>query len=209
MYLSRIKLSPTKRATMKALTNLKIFHEYLEGCFPGDRPRNIWRIDRLKDNLYILVLSKEKTDFSPFCKQFSLSEDSWETKDYDPLLSRLKNGNIWRFRLLANPTYQVKAKSPITLRGKVRAHITPERQKEWLVKQSKKNGFQLATDGFDVKENKWFRFRKNSGDIVTILSVAYEGLLMITDVDLFRKVLVNGIGRGKAYGMGLLTVVSV
>ena len=209
MYLSRIRLSLTERATMKALADLKFFHEALENCFPGDRPRTMWRIDRLKSNLYVLVLSEEKADFSPFCKKFSSSENDWETKDYEPLLSRLKNGSIWRFRLSANPTYYVKAKEPITLRGKISAHTTPEHQKEWLIKQSQKCGFQLATDGFDVTENKWFRFRKSGGNLVIILSVTYEGLLVITDVELFRKTLVNGIGRGKAYGMGLLTVTSV
>ena len=209
MYLSRIQLSLTERSTMKALADLKYFHEALESCFPGDRPRTIWRIDQLKENLYILVLSEERTDLSPFCRLFSPSEDSWETKDYDPLLTRLKNGNIWRFRLSANPTYRVKAKDPITLRGKVSAHITPELQKKWLIKKSQQHGFQLATDGFDVTENKWFRFRKSSGDVVTILSVTYEGLLMVTDVELFRQALTNGIGRGKAYGMGLLTVIRV
>lgn len=186
---------------MKALADPKIFHGALDCCFSGGRPRNVWRIDRLKENLYVLILSEEKTDFSSFCKKFSPSESSWETKDYEPLLSRLKKGDTWRFKLSANPTYRVGEK------GKITAHAAPKCQKEWLMKKSLKNGFQLESDGFDVIENKWFKFRKDSTNAVTILSVTYEGLLMITDVELFRKALVNGIGRGKAYGMGLLTVV--
>ena len=39
-----------------------------------------------------------------------------------------------------------------------------------------------------------------------LLGVTYEGLLTVTDVQAFREALTNGIGRGKAYGMGLLTV---
>lgn len=209
MYLSRIRLSSTKRTTMRALADVKLFHEALENCFPGERPRVMWRLDKLKDSSYVLVLSVNKADLSPFCQQFSDSNDAWETKDYEPLLARLKDGNIWRFRLSANPTYCVKARGDRrNFRGKVSAHITTEKQKEWLIKKSTSNGFQLATDGFDVTENKWFRFYK-SGKPVTILSVTYEGLLMITDVELFRKALVDGIGRGKAYGMGLLTVIRV
>ena len=207
MYLSRIQLSLNERSTMKALADLKYFHEALESCFPGDRPRTIWRIDKLKDNLYVLVLSGERTDLSSFCRQFSPTEHSWQTKDYEPLLSRIKNGNIWRFRLSANPTHRVK--DPISEKKKLCAHITTDLQKKWLIKKSQQHGFQLATDGFDVTENKWFRFRKSSGDVVTILSVTYEGLLMVTDVELFRQALTNGIGRGKAYGMGLLTVIRV
>ena len=196
MYLSRIQLSLTERSTMKALADLKYFHEALDNCFPGERPGNMWRIDKL-------------ADLSPFCRLFSPSENSWETRDYDPLLGRLRNGSTWRFRLSANPTYYAKAKDPITVRGKVRAHKTTEHQREWMIKQSQKNGFQLAAEGFEITENKWLRFHKSGGNVVTILSVTYEGLLKITDVELFQKALTNGIGRGKAYGMGLLTIMSV
>ena len=35
----------------------------------------------------------------------------------------------------------------------------------------------------------------------------FEGLLCVEDVDVFRDTLVNGIGREKAYGMGMLTIV--
>ncbi len=39
--------------------------------------------------------------------------------------------------------------------------------------------------------------------------VSYEGLLKVSDADLFKKLLVNGIGKEKAYGMGLMTVIPV
>ena len=42
---------------------------------------------------------------------------------------------------------------------------------------------------------------------VTLLSVAYEGLLTVTDAEAFRHTLTEGVGRGKAYGMGLLTII--
>ena len=42
-----------------------------------------------------------------------------------------------------------------------------------------------------------------------LLAVTYEGVLTVTDTELFCKALTEGIGRGKAYGMGLLTVARV
>ena len=42
-----------------------------------------------------------------------------------------------------------------------------------------------------------------------MLSVVFEGVLTVTDADAFRNALVNGIGREKAYGMGLLTIAGV
>jgi len=37
-------------------------------------------------------------------------------------------------------------------------------------------------------------------------SVLYNGLLEVTDPDLFHRALIRGIGSGKAFGFGLLSV---
>ncbi|WP_368044368.1 type I-E CRISPR-associated protein Cas6/Cse3/CasE [uncultured Dubosiella sp.] len=37
-------------------------------------------------------------------------------------------------------------------------------------------------------------------------SVAYEGYLKVVDPELLKKKMVEGIGHGKAYGLGMLTV---
>lgn len=42
---------------------------------------------------------------------------------------------------------------------------------------------------------------------ITLLSVTFEGLLTVTDELCFRQTLLEGLGRGKAFGMGLLTVI--
>ena len=42
---------------------------------------------------------------------------------------------------------------------------------------------------------------------MTLLSVTYDGILTVTDPEKFRVSMINGIGRGKAYGNGLLTIV--
>ena len=47
---------------------------------------------------------------------------------------------------------------------------------------------------------------RNSNKKVRLLAVTYEGILTVTDEDSFRKALVNGIGREKAYGLGMITV---
>ena len=41
---------------------------------------------------------------------------------------------------------------------------------------------------------------------MTLLAVTYEGVLQVTDPEAFRNLLCQGMGRGKAYGLGLLTV---
>ena len=191
---------------MKALSSPSIFHGAVSDSFEGGRPHVLWRIDCLGGEYYILILSETKPDLTSFCTQFSDTE-SYEVKDYNSLLNRITGGSRWRFRLTANPTKSIcKNKGE---RGKVVAHITSEYQKKWLIEKSKTNGFALSDDSFDTIQCKWRRFYKTGDKYITLLSVTYEGVLEVTDADLFRNALINGIGRGKAYGMGLFTIMGI
>lgn len=203
MYLTRIALDVKNRNTMRALAAPGKFHGALESAFPGDRPHCLWRLDSLNGQLYLLLLSETEPVLTSFCAQFSETPQAWETKPYDSLLERLTDGSQWRFRLTANPTKSLPAKQT-GQRGKVCAHITAEYQRQWLTEHAEKNGFR--PEAFDVVQSKWLRFYKKDRRPVTLLSVTYEGILTVTDPALFRQTLTNGIGRGKAYGMGMLTV---
>lgn len=204
MYLSRVSLDLHKRATMIALANPQQFHGAVERAFPGERRRRLWRLDPLGEKLYLMILSEDTPDLSGIEEQFGSGEPGG-TKSYDPLLERILPGSVWRFRLAANPTTSKAPSSGPMERGKVQAHITPEFQEEWLQARAEKHGFCLKS--FQVTGSRWLRFQKgHRGRPVTLLSVVYEGVLEVTDSALFRQVLTEGIGRGKAYGQGLLTV---
>ena len=210
MYLSRIKLNTSSRKTMLALASPNLFHGAIEISETGERTRKLWRIDTLRGEQYLLILSENATDFSSVAEQFGYNSE-YECKLYDGLLRRITNGSRWQFRLRANPTVQVKKDPSSSGRGKVLAHITTAHQEEWLRRQSEKHGFSLAEGEWLVTESKWFLFKRNieQRSSVKMLSVVYEGFLTVTDADAFRKALVSGIGREKAYGMGLLTIAGV
>lgn len=205
MILSRMELDPTKRETRLALAAPSRFHGAIESAFPGERRRRLWRLDILRGTPYLLILSEDRPDLTGAAMQFGVPERHplWESRDYSPLLSRAVTGSCWRFRLTANPTV---SKSRAGERGKVLAHTTPHFQKQWLMKQSGKRGFSLCEDEFEVVSSQWLHFDKKGRNAVTILSVTFEGALTVTDEALFRTTLTEGIGRGKAYGMGLLTL---
>ena len=206
MYLSRIRLDAANRNTLRALTAPQKFHGALESAFRGQRKRNLWRIDSLKGDLYILLLSEEMPDLSGFCRQFCRTPDDAQTKQYDGLLARITAGSTWHFRLTANP---VKSQKKENSRGKVLAHITTDYQKEWMLTHCEKHGFRLSEDSFDVAQSKWYQFYKSDRNRVSLLAVTFEGRLEVTDAELFRQALCAGIGRGKAYGLGMLTVMHI
>lgn len=220
MYLSRMRLDLSLRKTMMALASPKLLHGAVEDSFPQRAPfdpndhearrrmRKLWRIDRLGGNCYLLLLSEEKPDMTAAVRELGISEEAWETKDISPLLARVTDGSEWHFRLTANPTIRKTARDK-SQRGELHAHITVGHQKDWLAKRAEKHGFKLGADTFDVVHSRWLRFRKASTGtaIVTLLSVTYEGILQVTDAERFRSALTGGIGRGKAYGMGLITII--
>lgn len=207
MYLSRIELDPTRRSTMRALSNPNLLHGAVEAAFPGERKRKLWRLDTLRGKQYLLLISPEKPNFQQMTENFGTG-DIGQTRMYTPLLNRITEGSTWHFRLTANPT---KSCNPThNLRGKVHAHVSVKFQEEWLLKRAEAHGFSLKPEEFSVVSSQWYSFMKGQEQRrVSLLAVAYEGILRVTDAELFRKTLIHGIGRGKAYGMGLLTVMRI
>ena len=108
MYLSRVELDPTRRSTMAALAAPQKLHGAVESAFAGERRRRLWRLDRLGERLYLLLLSEDAPELTGVVEQFGTGAAA-ETRSYDPLLQRVEPGICWQFRLTANPTKSCKA----------------------------------------------------------------------------------------------------
>ena len=205
MYLSRVRLDVSRRKTQIALVSPNKIHGALEEAFVRKQERNLWRIDRLKDDMYLLIVSAEKPDLSKIAVQFGFDNDCGELREYDRLLNRIETGSNWHFRLTANPVHSIQGGKR---RGKIVAHTSERYQLEWLENQAVKRGFRIPPDGAYITESNWKIFSKgDSNQKVRILEVVFEGDLCVENADIFRNTLINGIGREKAYGMGMLTVV--
>jgi CRISPR system Cascade subunit CasE len=223
MYLSRVEINRQRFETKRALANPQIMHAAIMSCFPVSNGRVLWRTDSIEPAMYVLMTSAVKPDFTSFIQQFGwpASEQRGETKEYEPFLSRVENGSKWHFRLTANPIYRkhLDGEMPAEQRGKIFSHVTVEQQKKWLADRAASRGFCVTTsvsersDGgasemqtFEVVYRQLRRF-KRQGKIVTIGVATFEGTLVVTDAELFVQTLRNCLGRAKAYGCGLLTIV--
>lgn len=211
MYLTRMYLDVARRDTMRALQLPNLIHGAVESAFTGERRRNLWRIDRLGGRYCLLILSEEKPELSAAARQFGDENESpaWETRDYSPLLDRVAAGGRWRFKLCANPVIcKSEYKPEKGGRGKVCALVGAEGQRKWLLDRAQSYGFSVEPQEFGITRIDRQSFQKGaSRRRVSLLAVTYEGLLTVTDERLFRQSLCEGIGRGKAYGAGMLTIV--
>ena len=199
MYLSRAELDPTR------LISPQKFHGAVENAFAGARRRRLWRLDQLGEKLYLLLLSEERPDLSGVVEQFGTGAAP-ESRNYDPLLARITPGSRWQFRLAANPTKSCKDAQKPAARGTVAAHCTTQYQKQWLLERAAKHGFAVSEGSFAVTRKQTYHFKKNGTRPITLLAVTYEGILQVTDPEAFKALLCEGVGRGKAYGLGLMTI---
>jgi CRISPR system Cascade subunit CasE len=143
-----------------------------------------------------------------------LSEEDFSQKEIGHIYSILPNETELMFRIRANPTKCVSAKNTdfAKFAGKRVELRTSEDQIEWLKRKSGQHGFRLTA----VKVNSEVEnvattqngkvFGNHKQGKLTFNSVIFDGNLQITDADNFREALIHGIGQGKAYGFGLLSI---
>lgn len=215
-YLSRVEIDDNNRQKLKDLTHVGAYHAWVEDSFRNkeiketQRSRKLWRIDELALKRYLIVLSDQRPNLE-LLEKYGVP-NSAQTKKYDNFLAKLKQNQIYRFRLTANPTHKVS--SPNDPKGKVYPHVTVLQQEKWLIDRSNKLGFKIlkgATGNyeFNIKDRQYVNLYHKHQKRVKLSQVTFEGVLKITDMDKFKKILVTGIGREKAYGMGLLTVIPI
>ncbi|WP_125573781.1 type I-E CRISPR-associated protein Cas6/Cse3/CasE [Levilactobacillus huananensis] len=220
MYLSRVEIDVNNRAKTKDLTHLGAYHNWVEQSFPqeieaGQRTRHLWRVDQLGGKKYLLVLSESAPDLDQLAT-YGVAKTAM-TKSYDRFLDSIHEGQILQFRLTANPTYSII--KPGQKQGRVVPHITVAQQRGWLVQRAEKAGFQIVkqesadsddqdtTLAFDIVNREWPMLHRKAGRGVRLSRVTFEGLLRVADADEFKQTLTKGLGREKAFGMGLMTVI--
>lgn len=228
MFLTRFQINPHRRGAGKLLASPQVMHAAVLASFPDaavtEEGRVLWRLDASGPRQLLIIASPARPDLTHLAEQagWPSLKPGWETRDYDPLLDRLANGQRWAFRLTANPIYAL-APEPGEKRGRVVAHRTVEHQLRWLDRQAERHGFALVSQEIDrlsaetgepvsaliptsrVSRSEVLRFARGN-HTVTIRTAVFDGLLDIIDATAFRKALANGIGSARAYGCGLLTI---
>lgn len=199
MYLTKINLDLTKRTTAKGFYDRGIFHSLLESCFSGERQHPLWRVDKTNDVYSILFLSKDIPNLTRI--ESAVGKGDGKTIDYDKYLDFVsKDGNVLRFRIAVNPTAHPgsNARIPLNLR---RTKKRPRCAEDWLHAQIEKNGAKILKS--EVIDHRTICFKRGKGEL---FKVTYEGTLEVVDSERFRTLLMQGVGPGKAYGCGFITV---
>lgn len=133
-----------------------------------------------------------------------------DKKQFEPSFT---TGQRLRFRLLANPTRRL-SKHSLEADGKPvkqesigkRVPVPADRILDWLIRHAETGGFSVASDSVTTQPGYIYVNKTRDGKGQRLRSVRFDGTLEVTDADKFCDTLVHGIGSGKGFGFGLLSV---
>lgn len=217
MYLTRFEINPARAGARQLLASPHRMHGAVMKAFPSaartgsEEGRILWRVDSSQQQTMLYLVSPHEPDLTHLVEQAGWpATQSWHTRDYQPLLERLTSGDRWAFRITANPVRNGR-KSSDAVETQRLGHVTVPQQTTWLLQRAERNGFTIPTTvthqepDVAVTRRKTWRFTRH-GNTVTLATAMFEGRLDVTDPDKLRAALVRGIGSGKGYGCGLLTL---
>jgi CRISPR system Cascade subunit CasE len=221
MYLSRFEINTARRGARSLLSSPQRLHAAVLAGFPTTAPavpdlnggRVLWRLDQHDHSALLYLVSPQQPDLTHLVEQAGWpTRHGWDTRDYTPLLDRLAEGQRWGFRLTANPVSS-RRKTEESTRSQRFAHVTVAQQTVWLLERTAKHGFTVVPGVQDepdvaIRRRDIVKFDRQ-GRTVTLATAVFEGRLEVSDPVALRCALIHGIGAGKGYGCGLLTLAPV
>jgi CRISPR system Cascade subunit CasE len=201
MYLTRLTLDPRSAQARRDLADAYEMHRTLARAFVADEQsapaRFLWRLEA-GSNAWatptVLVQSAQTGNWSAVQDQPNYLQREIESKPFD-LQTWIEGGARYRFRLLANPT--------VTRQGKRYGLVGEQEQLAWLSRQGERHGF--VAEAALVTASDVLASRKGDSRI-SLQRVRFEGRLQVRELAAFSRALEQGIGPGKAFGCGLLSV---
>jgi CRISPR system Cascade subunit CasE len=207
MYLSQLLLDPASRRVQSELSNRYELHRTLTAQYPTNQRRDINLLYRIEipdrqvfQPITLLVQTILESDWSELSGS-GLLMDSPQVKTFDP---DLPTGAHYYFRLLVNPT--IRTKQPDGKSKRVGLYTT-EAQIEWLQRKAQQGGFTVESMKLsDLGMVESIKKKNNQTFHIQHFAVQFDGLLSVTDSQLFKLTLMKGIGSAKAFGFGLLSL---
>jgi CRISPR system Cascade subunit CasE len=213
MYLSRLILNPRSRRVQRELAEPYQMHRSLMRCFPDG-------LDRAQERVLFRVESDPRRGMLTLLLQSTL-EPRWDWLadngargyllpgvDRNPATKwvdlKLASGQVLAFRLRANPT--VKRRFPNGDHKRVGIY-RPEEQLAWLERKGELGGFRVLSVRTCHEPEAGGRMqRQGETHKLKFYTVRFDGILQVIDPQRLQETLRQGIGSGKGFGFGLLSL---
>jgi len=199
MFLSKLTLNLENPQARRDLADAYEMHRTLTRLVGERKDRLLWRLEPGRGVV------------APFLLVQTLQAPNWEAvfaacgadygelapdfpKEFHPVFH---SGQRLRFRLRANPSVMRNRKRYGLLRKKD--------QLDWLKRKLSQAGTKVLSA--EVVGKEWLTARRAlKGSRIELLAVTFEGFLLVEAPQPLLTAVKEGVGHGKAFGLGLLSL---
>lgn len=187
MYLYQLELNLQNAQMQQGLANPHKMH----GMLNQRNNRVLWRIDDEGKYPKMLVQSHMEIDWNSLLKRGFLRDV--QGKEAKP---NINEGDQFYFKFVGNASKRSY--------GKIIPIKDKEQQEEWLYRRMSAVGANVQQ--LVIGKTTVLQFRKSPGTKVTIQKTLFSGIIETTNAAQLAKAHQEGIGRNKAYGLGMLSL---
>ncbi|MEV4409803.1 type I-E CRISPR-associated protein Cas6/Cse3/CasE [Actinoplanes sp. NPDC049598] len=209
-------LNTRQRDVHRDLDNANKMHQRVMSLLPDDlgdsaraQTNTLYRLESTHAGARLLVqTSSNMITFDRLPDAYAIST---ATVDLTPLLNRLTTSIPIRYAITTNPIKTVGGRKETGLRGK-RVPLTDlDDIYTWWQRRAAEAGLDILNHptAIDIEHSITGGRGNSAAAGIRHHAVTIEGTATITDPELTRQAIVTGIGRGKPYGLGLLTAVPI
>ncbi|MEU0127848.1 type I-E CRISPR-associated protein Cas6/Cse3/CasE [Streptomyces sp. NPDC006289] len=204
--IARIRLNPHSRDVQRDLRDATEMHRTVMRMVPdglGDSPRSqvglLYRLDET-DTTSTLLVQANRLDPDRLPAGYGQAD----IKSLTPMFTALRKGLAVRYRIVLNPAKRERL--PLEAKGK-RGRIVPlsgADADQWWLRRAAEAGLQVHI--LTPTNMPPVRTRRRDADGMRHSLIRYDGTATVTDPDALHEAVLTGIGRGKPYGAGLLSL---
>ncbi|MGW3353749.1 type I-E CRISPR-associated protein Cas6/Cse3/CasE [Nonomuraea rubra] len=164
----------------------------------GDQARStagvLFRVEETRQGTQLLIQSRMK----PELERLPDGYGEISVREIDTLIGHLRTGLRVHYRIAANPSKRL-GRTAGENAGKIKA-LRGADAEEWWVAKAASHG--LAATTVHALSERDIRAKGSVRHAV----VRFDGSGVVTNPDALREAVLAGIGRGKSYGCGLLSL---
>lgn len=204
--IARIRLNPHSRAVQRDLRDATQMHRTVMRLAPdnlGDSPRHtaglLYRIDE-SSSASTLLVQAQHIDAHRLPADYGHAE----IKDLAPMFAALRKGMAVNYRIVVNPVKRERL--PLEQKNQ-RGRVIPlsgSEADQWWIQRATSAGLQphvLTPTNLAPAQPRGVDAPRMRHSLIR-----YDGTATVTDPDALTQAVLTGLGRGKAYGAGLLSL---
>lgn len=216
LWLTRLTPNLDHRDTLADLADVTRLHRRLMSLFPdnlGTSARStaglLFRVETAAGSVRILIQSSIQPDLNQLPHRYGHAV----TTQLDDFLQKLTSGMTVRYRITANPSKQLPRGHSGPGHPGQRVALRGAEAEAWWRKRADQAGLTLTNVMMlprqDLVGHQTSQVSKAGTREIRHAAAQYDGTATIRDLDTVRDAISNGIGRGKPYGCGMLSLAPI